>query len=278
MFFPKRTFLKTPKSIRFNPYLPYQIADPFLFILKDQLYCFFEKKNHYANGSIWVQKFDLEGSVSCESIKVDLQTTAHLSYPYVFEKNGEIYMMPETAQLNEVALYKSKDFPLKWVKTKSILSGKFVDSYFHFIDDVVYLFTTRKIQVGGKNDYRLELYYSDKIDGPFSAHPNSPIITSKSAGRSGGCLLSWDNKLFRVAQNCSKVYGGELDLYEVIHLNTETYSEKLYSTNWVNKIFGHIHGGHHIHKIISEDGNDYIALDLNYPESYYQRFIKKFIF
>ena len=43
-----------------------------------------------------------------------LEEQFHLSYPYIFEHEDRVYMIPETNEANEIRLYQAVDFPLIW--------------------------------------------------------------------------------------------------------------------------------------------------------------------
>lgn len=38
----------------------------------------------------------------------------HLSYPFVFEHEGDIFMMPEGSRSGQLKLYRAVDFPNEW--------------------------------------------------------------------------------------------------------------------------------------------------------------------
>ena len=83
------------------------VADPFLFVHNDTLFLFYEQKKLRHNGTIMMmQTDDLEHW--SEPVEV-LREPFHLSYPWVFEKDGHVYMMPETCGDNSVGLYEAVD-------------------------------------------------------------------------------------------------------------------------------------------------------------------------
>ena len=45
--------------------------------------------------------------------QIVLREAFHLSYPYVFEWQNTIYMIPETLGANAVCLYEADEFPTK---------------------------------------------------------------------------------------------------------------------------------------------------------------------
>ncbi len=47
----------------------------------------------------------------------------HLSYPYVFRHEGEMYMIPECAKSKSIRLYRATNFPGKWEQVTTIIKG-----------------------------------------------------------------------------------------------------------------------------------------------------------
>ncbi|GKB26608.1 glycosyltransferase family protein 64 protein C5, partial [Tanacetum coccineum] len=86
----------------------------------DVLYLFFETKNSITmQGDIGVAR-SIDNGASWEQMGVVLDEEWHLSYPYVFDYNGQIYMMPEGSKKGDSSsLYRAVAFPLKWELEKS---------------------------------------------------------------------------------------------------------------------------------------------------------------
>jgi len=52
-----------------------------------------------------------------------LEERSHLSYPFVFERDGQIWMIPESSANATVSLYRAERFPDRWVKETDLLTG-----------------------------------------------------------------------------------------------------------------------------------------------------------
>jgi hypothetical protein len=84
-------------------------ADPFIINYKEENYVFFENYNYKTK----------KGKISCGIIKKQelvnitdvLDLDYHLSYPYIFKENRDIFLMPETNENNRLELYKCINFP-----------------------------------------------------------------------------------------------------------------------------------------------------------------------
>lgn len=50
-----------------------------------------------------------------------MNTGSHLSYPFLLEWQGELYMLPEAGASREVTLWKCEQFPDRWTKASTFL-------------------------------------------------------------------------------------------------------------------------------------------------------------
>jgi hypothetical protein len=250
------------------------IADPFLYADGDEIHCFFEVKNRRGPGCIEILTFNKQGEKYRRTCNIGLYS--HISFPFLITDTDDdkLYMIPETGSEFEVAIYEPSDFPVSWRKKASLLRGNFVDSHILKHGELYYLFTTEKIKNEHLIDYQLNIYMSKSLFGGYEPHPLSPVKTGKKYSRSGGSIISDGGKLYRLAQDCATSYGRELHLFEVTELSPASYSEKIICENWIQSRMGHKLGGHHLSKT-SWLGDQYIAVDFNYKDSYFQRFFYK---
>ena len=104
------------------------VADPFLFVYKDELFLFYEEQIDL-RGKGLIKMTKTKDLVRWSNPVIVLEESFHLSYPNVFEVNGDIYMMPETGHDLSIKLYKANNDLTKWTYHKTLLEGKnFVDS------------------------------------------------------------------------------------------------------------------------------------------------------
>ena len=233
---------RNPLSIR-----PVMIdADPFLVVRDDRLYLFYEELSYGCKGII--KMTSTSDLVAWSEPRTVLTERFHLSYPWVFNHEGQWYMMPETGAAQEVRLYRAvnNDFShFEYYKTllshgagEQLPAMDFCDSSIVQKDNVFYLFTT--VNYGNGNE--LSLYYSDKLDGVYQAHPVSPLTIDDKSGRNGGELLEHGGALYRFAQDCSEEYGKDINLFAVKTLTTTQYREELLQENFLSS--HGLHAGH----------------------------------
>ena len=228
------------------------VADPFLFVYEDKLFLFYEMKRNYSPGVICM--------ISTRNLKdwtnpiVVLKEEFHLSYPYVFEDGGDVYMIPETSEVGNIRLYKADNNKLSSFSIcntlihREVTEGEigFVDSSVFKKDGCYYLFTT--IEQNGKNV--LYQYFSDRLDGTYIQHPSSPICESMKYGRNGGGVINHKGLLYRVAQDCEKRYGDNIHVLAIDELSSISYKEHLFKESIVpTKLPFHKEGGHHFNYV-----------------------------
>src|SRR5690606_6022570 len=130
----------------------------------------------------------------------------HLSYPFVFEWQGERYMIPETLAAGCVRLYRADDAATRrWRHVADLVDGPAADPSLLRHRDRWWLFTCPRPY---QHD-ALRLYFADDLFGPWLEHPASPIVDGDCRrARPAGRPLSFDGRLLRFAQDCREVYGG----------------------------------------------------------------------
>ncbi|KAK7268464.1 hypothetical protein RIF29_21163 [Crotalaria pallida] len=203
------------------------VADPFLFIQGDTLYLFYETKNSITMlGDIGVSKSTDKGA-TWQQLGIALKEDWHLSFPYVFEHDGQIYMMPEGSRNGELRLYRAVNFPLEWKLEKVIMKKPLIDSFIINYGGRYWLFGSDHSGFGTQRNGQLEIWYSNSPLGPFKPHKRNPIFNiDKSLGaRNGGRPFLYEGNLYRVGQDCGDTYGKRVRVFKIKTLTTEDYKE-----------------------------------------------------
>lgn len=203
------------KCLRANK--KYWYADPML-IEKDGIIYLFVEVFDNKTGLGCIGYSILQNGVFT-SPKIIIRESFHMSYPYVFETNGHIYMMPETSGDMCIQLYKAVDFPEKWEKCRVISNiNNAVDSV--LLDDK-YIVTSLLIDNYNKST-RIAV-----IDFNTGQILNESFEESQQT-RGAGKIFSENGRLLRPAQDCSGgIYGKGLVFYEITDSGV-SYSEKEY--------------------------------------------------
>ncbi|KAJ0046206.1 hypothetical protein Pint_05925 [Pistacia integerrima] len=203
------------------------VADPFLYVQGDVLYLFYETKNSITmQGDIGVAK-SVDKGATWEQLGIALDEDWHLSYPYVFEYLGQIYMMPESSGKEELRLYRAIDFPLKWTLDRIVMKKPIVDPVLVNHDGIYWLFASDHSGFGTNRNGQLELWYSSTPLGPWKPHKKNPIynVDKYLGARNGGRPFVYNGNLYRVGQDCGESYGRQVRTFKVEVLTKYEYKE-----------------------------------------------------
>ena len=199
------------------------LADPFLFTRDGFLFLFYERQvRHYGKGKLWMRKTDDLVHWSEETEVLD--KPYHLSFPFVFEADGQVWMIPETGYNFNIQLYRAEDETLtRWKQEKILVDDgvKWRDASVIRKDGVWYLFAT----ICDENPTALHLFTSDRLDGTYTEHPCSPVCRGKEFGRNGGSVFEYAGGLYRPAQNCLRGYGKQLSIVRIDRMTPTDYAE-----------------------------------------------------
>lgn len=204
-------------------------ADPFLFRKDGRFYLFFEARANpacigvaeSADGLVW------------EKPRVCLKPATHRSFPFVFEWEGEVYMIPESAADENVALLKAVQFPDTWERVRTLVEGKpFADGSIITVDGVHYLFVWAQT--------KLLIYFSTNLlEGEFRPHPCNPAAQGPRLGRPGGKPFRAGGELYRPAQDCERYYGERVHLMKILELTPDRYAEEVFEENFIEGDLAH---------------------------------------
>ncbi|NLG19205.1 MAG: glycoside hydrolase family 32 protein [Fibrobacter sp.] len=245
------------------------VADPFLFRKDSVWYMFFEVLNSLDG------KGDIGMAVSADGrnwkySQIVLDEEFHLSYPYVFEHNGQIYMIPESASAKHLRLYRAVDFPYRWEFAWKLLDGEFGDHAIFRYDEMWWLFA-------GSDPYKnttLRLYYAEDLRDIWKEHPESPVVKDDAdIARPAGRVIMDGGKIYRLAQDCDPSYGRSVNAFEITELSKTRFAESPWESNPVldrGRSGWTAHGMHHLDAHRAENGKWIASID-----GYVRRFIIK---
>jgi len=158
--------------------------------------------------------------------RVILERPYHLSYPFVFDWEGALYMIPETAQNRTVELYRCEEFPHRWHLHQVLLDNiSAVDATLWRGLGQCWMFVNVAEPGMEKNTDELHLYWSATPFGPWTANPRNPLVSDVRCARPAGPLFSHRGKLYRPSQDCSVAYGHSILINRVEHLGEDGYRE-----------------------------------------------------
>jgi hypothetical protein len=211
-----------------QPGTRYNFADPFVFSKNGRTYVFLEQWATGGRGEIYCSELDQNGRPSLP--RQVLARNYHLSYPFIFDWQGDTYLLPETAGNHTVELYRAVEFPWRWEPFALLLEGlQVVDPTLFRYNNTLWLFVCGR-DTAEMESTELSLFFSDSLLGKWKAHPRNPIVCDVRRARPAGGLFFDGNGLIRPGQNCSKTYGYAVVLNKVEVLSKTDYREVPFKT------------------------------------------------
>ena len=205
------------------------LADPFPVTRDGRTFVFVEELDHrVGKGFISAIEFGAAGPVG--PARPILEERWHLSYPFLIEHDGSLWMIPESMGNRDVAIYKCVAFPDRWERFATLLSDvELSDATITRHNGMYYLFGALWDGAGGYSD-TLAIYYSTSLFGPWRPHAGNPVLVDRSTARPAGNFVNRDGRLWRPAQDCAAGYGSGLVLAEVVDLSPSSFRQTVHKT------------------------------------------------
>lgn len=202
-------------------------ADPFLLQHQGETYLFFEELIYERGiGHLACMRIYEDGTHS-EPLPI-LERPYHLSYPFIFQHQGEYYMIPETAENHSIELYRCEEFPHKWIFEKNLMIGvEAYDSTLVEHEGHWWLFASMRQHQNTLPNEGLYLFYADSpLSEEWQPHVQNPVVASASHARPAGRIYAENGELFRPSQNCAGSYGRGLHINRILQLDPQVYREE----------------------------------------------------
>jgi hypothetical protein len=234
-------------------------ADPFLYTRDGRTFCFVEDFV-YKTRRAHITALEIAGTKVVER-GIAVKEPFHLSFPFLFQYKGELYMCPESYASRQIRIYRCTELPLKWELRTVVMEGvSAADTMFFEKAGKWWMLTS--LDESGTEDHCSELYLfsSDSPLGTsWTPHPQNPIRIDACGGRNAGLIVD-EEKLYRLAQRQGfDQYGQGLVVYEIKALSESLYVEERISE--INPTFRKgLRGTHHL----SSDGKTTVIDHVSY--------------
>ena len=224
-------------------------ADPFLFNYNQKDYLFFENYSYKTK----------RGKISCgvlndgqlSEIGDVLDFNFHVSFPFIFEEDGEIFLMPESSENKKLEVFKAVAFPFKWELYSTAFEGEAVsDAFFHIDEEQQkWLFLNKQAAKTAPMNSELFIYKVDSCKfNSLIPHQQNPVLIDARVARNGGSIFKHNNQLYRPSQrNVDGVYGRALNINRIDKLTIDEYIEttvQIIEPDFDKKLMGL----HHVHQ------------------------------
>ena len=207
-------------------------ADPFPLAVEGRTWLFVEEFPHATQkGVISAVEMGRDGPVGTP--RPVLEEAHHLSYPFVFARDGALWMVPESSAAGTIDLYRATTFPGGWEKAATLVAGVVAsDATLWEQEGRWWLFATvRDAPVGaplglGSYSDALHLWSAPDFRGPWTPHARNPVLIDIAAARPAGAILRRANgDLVRPVQDCTDGYGRALGLARIDRLDDDAFGQ-----------------------------------------------------
>jgi hypothetical protein len=203
------------------------LADPFGIWRDGKLYVFAETYD-YRSRRGGIDVLTLDTSFAVVDQRPCLRMPWHLSYPFVFEADGEIFMLPEAHKSGALTLYRAARFPDVWTTVCDIVldatprGGSAVDASPIFFEGLWWIFYAPATDLASMMGV-LHAAYAKQITGLWHTHRLNPLRTGFDGARPGGTPIVSGDALVVPLQDCSRTYGGGIRALTIRRLGPDTF-------------------------------------------------------
>jgi hypothetical protein len=200
-------------------------ADPFPILRDGRYYIFFEELP-FASGKAHISAVEVAPDGTCSRPVRVLERAYHLSYPFLIEQDGELFMVPETGRNRAVELYRCTRFPDQWTLEHVLMDEVFfTDATLHRADDRWWMFVNGNV-AGAEGADELFLFHADRLTGEWRPHRRNPVKSDVRGTRPAGRLYRRGTELYRPAQIGVPLYGSGVSINRVLRLTPDAYAEE----------------------------------------------------
>jgi hypothetical protein len=198
------------------------LADPFGVWRDGRLHLIDEAYDYQTRHGV-IEVIELDEGFAPVQRSVVLREPWHLSYPQVFEADGEIWMLPEAYKSGVLTLYRAAAFPHVWEPVVRLeLDTPAIDAT-PFRHDGLWWLAYSPTGPQRWKQGRLHFAFAERLTGPWRTHPGNPVRNDLSSSRPGG--TAWvEHGLPRLPmQDCTRTYGGGIRVLTVLRLDTTRF-------------------------------------------------------
>lgn len=199
-------------------------ADPFLFEHQGRAYLFVEDFDHRV-GRAHISVVEMGDDGPRGTPFAVLTRDVHLSYPFVLEDRGDIWMIPETSGANRIEIFRAVRFPDRWAHEAVLVDDVTAsDATPVHHDGRWWMFAT--VWNGGSYSDHLHLWSAPELLGPWLPHPANPVLIDIASARPAGRFIHHDGRLLRPTQDGRGGYGAALNIMEVTRLDEYGFTQR----------------------------------------------------
>lgn len=188
-------------------------ADPFIFdVTPNHIICLVEELSYKTmKGRIAKLVIDRK-TYRLQTVKLLLDLPTHLSFPFIFRKSGNVFIMPENSASGCLTIYRYNPLDDSLTPHTVVANRPFTDATIFCNGDKTYLLTTQRPTPNGN---LLDIYDFDVETFVAGDNPIQSVIFDNNRARNAGEIFKVNGKFFRPAQDCNGGYGKGVILQEL---------------------------------------------------------------
>lgn len=224
-------------------------ADPFLWRQGETFWLFVEVYDYLASRGRLLA-LELDADLQPRRAVAPLVFPRHVSFPLLFEVEGQLYLLPETHAMGCVDLYVCQDFPDHWTRARRLLDRvDAADSVVFFHGDRWWLITS--LWEEGEPARFLAIFWAfDLLAGEWTPHPLNREKrhhgTCPSSLRGGGMVVWHEGAWLRPVQVNPHHYGEGLAVMRIERLDETGFSEVPYQGDHPFAAVARAWSAHHV--------------------------------
>lgn len=188
-----------------DPYL-LEVTDTKIVVLVEE-FCYKIRKGRIAKLVVSRPDYVLQ------DMKIILEQPTHLSFPVIYEKGGQVYVMPENSKGGGINIYRYNAESERLDLVHEVGHLPLTDATivkFHSGEE--YVFSTK---LPNPNGNELEIYPFDGESMKMDEKSLARIRFSSNIARNAGNAFYVGKQMYRPAQDCNQCYGNGLNIQQV---------------------------------------------------------------
>lgn len=211
-----------------HPYKDRFFADPFILDVTDNEIKILVEEFPYQE---WKGKISLltigRGDYELKSKKTLLELDTHLSFPFIYRTETDVYVIPENSASGRLNAYRYDKETESLHIESTLVEQPVIDPVIVRQDNHYILFGALK---GKRENGDLYSWQSTNPLKSYALTNNTPVKSDNGSGRRGGDFFFLNNELYSATQSCVHSYGEALNICKVEDLSETKLVEKVVKT------------------------------------------------
>lgn len=188
-----------------DPYL-LEVTDKQIVVLVEE-FCYKIRKGRIAKLVVSRPDYVLQ------DMKIVLELPTHLSFPVIYEKDGQVYVMPENSKSGGINIYRYNAEKERLDLVHEVGHLPLTDATivkFHSGEEFV--FSTK---LPNPNGSELQIYPFDGDSMKMEVNTLDTVSFPSNIARNAGDAFYIGEQMYRPAQDCNKCYGNGLNIQQI---------------------------------------------------------------